>query len=73
MIVFKLAALLRIADALDRSHAQRIKSIVLRPDGSRLNILTPGTEDTTIEQIAINSKCDIFREIYGYDVVLTQP
>ena len=73
MIVFKLAALLRIADALDRSHAQRIKNIILRPEGSRLTILTPGVEDTTIEQIAINSKCDIFREIYGYDIVLTQP
>lgn len=73
MIIFKLAALLRIADALDRSHAQRIKSIQLRPEGSRLTILTPGVEDTTIEQIAINSKCDIFREIYGYDIVLAQP
>lgn len=73
MIVFKLAALLRIADALDRSHAQRIKSIVLRAEGSRLTVITPGIEDTTIEQIAINSKCDIFREIYGYDVVLAQP
>ncbi len=73
MIVFKLAALLRIADALDRSHAQRIKTIQLRREGSRLTILTPGIEDTTIEQIAINSKCDIFREIYGYDIVLAQP
>lgn len=73
MIVFKLAALLRIADALDRSHAQRVKSIILRPEGSRLTILTPGVEDTTIEQIAINSKCDIFREIYGFDVLLSQP
>lgn len=72
MIVFKLAALLRLADALDRSHSQRIKSIQLRPDGGRLNILTSGIEDTTIEQIAINSKCDIFREIYGYDIILTQ-
>lgn len=70
MIVFKLAALLRIADALDRSHVQRIKSIQLRPEGSRLNIHTTGVEDTTIEQIAINSKCDLFREIYGYDIVL---
>lgn len=70
MIVFKLAALLRIADALDRSHAQRVKTIILRPEGSRLNILTPGIEDTTIEQLAINSKCDIFREIYGYDIQL---
>ncbi|MDZ4287350.1 MAG: HD domain-containing protein [Prosthecobacter sp.] len=73
MLVFKLAALLRIADALDRSHAQRIKSIQLRPEGSRLYILTSGVDDTTVEQYAINSKCDIFREIYGYDVVLSQP
>ncbi len=73
MIVFKLAALLRIADALDRSHTQRIKSIQLRPEAGRLLIITPGIADTTIEQIAINSKCDIFREIYGYDILLTKP
>jgi len=73
MIVFKLAALLRVADALDRSHAQRIKSIQLRPEGGRLYILTSGVDDTTVEQYAINSKCDIFREIYGYDIILTQP
>jgi exopolyphosphatase/guanosine-5'-triphosphate,3'-diphosphate pyrophosphatase len=73
MIVFKLAALLRIADALDRTHAQRIKTIQLRPEGSRLYIQTSGVDDTTVEQIAINSKCDLFREIYGYDVLLTKP
>lgn len=73
MIVFKLAAILRIADALDRSHAQRIRSIQLRPDHGRLYILTPGVDDTTVEQIAINSKCDLFREIYGYDILLTKP
>ena len=72
MVVFKLAAILRIADALDRSHSQRIKSIVLKPLGNRLVIQTPGVEDTTVEQIAITSKCDLFREIYGYDVVLTR-
>ena len=73
MIVFKLAALLRIADALDRTHAQRIKSIQLRPDGSRLYLLTPGVDDTTVEQIALNSKCDLFSEIYGFEVVLARP
>ena len=30
-------------------------------------IETPGVEDTTIEQLAINGKCDIFQEIYGYE------
>jgi len=72
MIVLKLAALLRLADSLDRSHAQRIKSIQLRPEGSRLNVLTQGVDDTTVEQIAIDSKCDLFREIYGYDITLAK-
>lgn len=70
MTVLKLAALLRVADALDRSHAQRIKAIQLRAEGSRLNLITQGVDDTTVEQIAINSKCDLFREIYGYDITL---
>ncbi len=72
MIVLKLAALLRLADALDRSHAQRIKAIQLRADGARLNVLTQGVDDNTVEQIAINSKCDLFREIYGYDIILAK-
>ena len=72
MIVFKLAAILRIADSLDRSHSQRIKTVHLRPQGNRLLIQTPGVDDTTIEQLAINSKCDLFREIFGYEVLLTK-
>lgn len=72
MIVLKLAALLRLADSLDRSHAQRIKTIQLRPEGTRLNVLTQGADDTTIEQIAIDLKCGLFREIYGYDILLAK-
>jgi exopolyphosphatase/guanosine-5'-triphosphate,3'-diphosphate pyrophosphatase len=34
--------------------------------------VTPGVEDTTVEQLAINSKCDLFREIYGYEIILTK-
>ena len=35
-----------------------------------LVIETPGVDDTTVEQLAINGKCDIFEEIYGYEVLL---
>lgn len=72
MVVFKLAAILRIADALDRSHSQRIKTIHLRPQGNRLIIQTPGVHDTPVEPTAINSKCDLFREIFGFEVLLTR-
>ena len=70
MTVFKLAAILRIADSLDRTHSQRIKSIKLRREGETFVISTPGVSDTTVEQIAIAGKCDIFQEIYGYEIDL---
>jgi exopolyphosphatase/guanosine-5'-triphosphate,3'-diphosphate pyrophosphatase len=70
MTVFKLAAILRIADCLDRSHSQRVKSIRLERDGDIFRIITSGVEDTTVEQLAISGKCDIFQEIYGYEIEL---
>lgn len=73
MTVIKLAAILRVADCLDRSHSQRIKKVELKREGDTYIIETPGIEDTTVEQIAVNGKCDIFREIYGYEVLLRTP
>ncbi len=73
MTVIKLAAILRVADCLDRSHSQRIKKVDLKREGDTYVIETPGVEDTTVEQLAIIGKCDIFREIYGYEVVLRTP
>lgn len=73
MVVIKLAAILRVADCLDRSHSQRIKKVDLKREGDFFIIETPGVEDATVEQIAINGKCDIFREIYGYEAVLRTP
>lgn len=70
MTIFKLAAILRIADALDRSHSQRIKNIELRRERDLLIIETTGVEDNLVEQMAINGKCDIVEEIYGLQVVL---
>jgi exopolyphosphatase/guanosine-5'-triphosphate,3'-diphosphate pyrophosphatase len=71
MTVIKLAAILRIADALDRSHSQRIKDIRLKREGDVFHIEATGVNDTTVEQLAVNSKSDIFQEIYGCEVVVT--
>lgn len=70
MTVFKLAGILRLADSLDRSHSQRIKNIRLKREGDLFVVETPGVQDSTVEQLAISSKCDIFQEIYGYEVML---
>ncbi|WP_075087414.1 hypothetical protein [Verrucomicrobium spinosum] len=70
MTIFKLAGILRVADSLDRSHSQRIKAARFRREADSFIIETPGVEDTTVEQLAISSKCDIFQEIYGFEVML---
>jgi exopolyphosphatase / guanosine-5'-triphosphate,3'-diphosphate pyrophosphatase len=70
-LVYKLSALLRVADALDRSHSQRIKNIKMDATADTLFIRTPDVPDCTLEQLAIDSKGDLFQEIFGYEIVLT--
>lgn len=68
--VQKLAALLRVADAMERAHSHRIASFSVRMTARRIELLVPGVHDLTIENLAMRSKADLFTEIFGYDVQL---
>ena len=68
--VQKMAALLRVADALERAHAHRIANFTVRYKPRRLELLVPGVRDLTIENLALRSKADLFTEIFGYDIQL---
>jgi exopolyphosphatase/guanosine-5'-triphosphate,3'-diphosphate pyrophosphatase len=70
LAVAKLAAILRVADALDRSHSQRIAPVACRSEKGRFVIVVKNIEDLTIEQLGIASKGDMFEEVYGRSVVL---
>jgi exopolyphosphatase/guanosine-5'-triphosphate,3'-diphosphate pyrophosphatase len=70
MILYKLSAILRLADALDRSHSQRLNQMQFVQEKGRFVIQVKGVEDVTLEQIAIHSKCDLFRDIYGLEILL---
>ena len=50
ILVLKMAAILRVADALDRGHSQRIKSISVEKRGETLIIRTGSTEERDKEQ-----------------------
>jgi exopolyphosphatase/guanosine-5'-triphosphate,3'-diphosphate pyrophosphatase len=65
-----MAAILRVADSLDRSHSQRISSIECRCEKDILVIAIPNVTDLTLEQLAIKNKCDMFEEVFGMSVVL---
>ncbi len=66
--MLKLAALLRVADALDRGHAQRVRNIRIAKEEGRVTILVADVADLTLEQLALRGKDELFREVYGMEV-----
>ena len=86
IIVLKMAAILRIADALDRGHSQRIKNISIEKREETLVIRSSGIVaeqnnssgearidygDFSLEQIGLKEKADLFQDVFGYKVVLS--
>lgn len=63
--ITKMAAILRVADALDSSYSQRVKEIECEIDQGQLIISIPHVEDVSLEQIALVEKGPLFEEVYG--------
>ena len=70
--VAKLAALLRVADALERTHAQRVAQLEIRRDAGKLRLRLPGLTDATVERLAMTSKADLFEQVFGLGVVIDE-
>jgi exopolyphosphatase/guanosine-5'-triphosphate,3'-diphosphate pyrophosphatase len=70
--VCKLAAILRVADALERTHAQRVSRIEIVRDHDKLHLRLPGLADTAVERLAMASKADLFEQVYGLSVVVEE-
>ncbi len=70
--VCKLAALLRVADALERTHAQRVSEIEIRREHGKLRLRLPGLGDAAVERLAMHSKGDLFEQVFGLTVVIDE-
>jgi exopolyphosphatase/guanosine-5'-triphosphate,3'-diphosphate pyrophosphatase len=68
--VSKLAAILRVADALERTHDQRVNEIQIRRESRRLRLVLPGVNDAAVERLAMHSKGDLFEQVFGLEVVI---
>ncbi len=69
--VLKLTALLKIADALDRGHGQKIQGFTIDFHADTLIIRCAGTPSLTLEQRALEAKATLFEAVFGYKVVLS--
>lgn len=63
--VSRLAALLRVADGLDRSHLGRVERITARVGARFVTLEVEGKEDLEIEISAALKKSDLFKVAYG--------
>jgi exopolyphosphatase/guanosine-5'-triphosphate,3'-diphosphate pyrophosphatase len=70
--VCKLAALLRVADALERTHVQRVANLEIRREAGKLRIRLPGLADAAVERLAMASKADLFEQVFGLAVVIDE-
>ncbi len=70
--VSKLAAILRVADALDRGHAQRVRNPQFELFADHLQIGVPNLSDCAVEEVALKEKSDLFEQVYGKHAVLVK-
>jgi exopolyphosphatase/guanosine-5'-triphosphate,3'-diphosphate pyrophosphatase len=70
--VSKLAAMLRVTNALDAEHLQKVRNLHLRRDDNSWLLELECTGDITMEQMAAAARADMFIEVFGRHLV-TQP
>ncbi len=70
LAVSKMAAILRVADALDRSMSQRIDDIECVRTNGRLVITVPHVDDLSLEQLALKQRGTFFEDIFGLQIQL---
>ena len=61
-IVKNLAAILRVADAPDREHKERVHSVIVRLESSRVLLIPNGDHDQLVAKWAANNKKFLFEE-----------
>ena len=65
LIVNKLAAILRLVNALDAEHAQKVRDARLVRGATTWTLELDGDGDLTMEQLAATARSDMFAQIYG--------
>ena len=72
VVVSKLAALLRVADALIRGHGRRAADIRFQRHDDELVVAMPAGPHLLLEERAVATKGDLLEDIYGVKVRLEE-
>lgn len=72
LIIVKLTAIFRIANALDCSHKQKFSNIMISLKDTLLTITADTLEDITLERGLFDKKANFFEEVYGIRPTIKQ-
>lgn len=70
LLVAKLVAILRLANAMDRSHYQKVQGLRVLLKGGELQIIVDSVRDFSLELGLLRRQREFFQEIYGVTPVL---
>ncbi len=71
MTILKLTAIIRIADAIDRSHTQKFTQLKITKQKDSLVVHTGNKHNTVLERQALGEKGGMFESVFGYKVILS--
>jgi exopolyphosphatase/guanosine-5'-triphosphate,3'-diphosphate pyrophosphatase len=66
--VRSLAAILRIADALDREHLRKVADVTATVEGDKLRLHVSGAPDHELEDWTVARKAELFTAVFGLGV-----
>ncbi|HEY6573190.1 MAG TPA: HD domain-containing protein [Candidatus Eisenbacteria bacterium] len=72
LTVNRLAGILRVADALDKGHIQRVQAPRVSVVDDELQIEVGPGEDLALERLALESKGGLFEEVFGLKPALVE-
>jgi len=72
MIVSKLAAILRVANALDKDQLQKATDLKISREGDQIVLIAENVSDLAMGRLALASRSDFFTEIFGKKIILRE-
>lgn len=70
--ISKLASILRVADALERTHSARVRDLEVSVVKNKLVLQLKDVSDATTERLALEGKADLFRDVFGLEVIIAE-
>ena len=72
VVVNKLSAILRVANALDADHLQKVRDVRMLREDDQWVLEVDGAGDLTIERLAALARADLLTEVFGHRITFRE-